>query len=138
MKRENLIIYLLINNTKDAFVKLITNIGLEDFKNEYNRIIFEKIKEIEDVSEAKVMKTIANIEDEKLQRHVSELMVSDYEITSVQKCIDELLLTYNKDRLNNRKLEIIKALERKDLNKEEVASLEQELSTIIVELARRK
>ena len=65
-------------------------------------------------------------------------MVSDYEITSVQKCIDELLLTYNKDRLNNRKLEIIKALERKDLNKEEVASLEQELSTIIVELARRK
>ena len=84
------------------------------------------------------MKTIANIEDENLQRHVSELMVSDYEITSVQKCIDELLLTYNKDRLNNRKLEIIKALERKDLNKEEVASLEQELSTIIVELARRK
>ena len=138
LKRENLIIYLLINNTKDAFVKLITNIGLEDFKNEYNRIIFEKIKEIEDVSEAKVMKTIANIEDENLQRHVSELMVSDYEITSVQKCIDELLLTYNKDRLNNRKLEIIKALERKDLNKEEVASLEQELSTIIVELARRK
>ena len=138
LKRENLIIYLLINNTKEAFVKLISNIGLEDFKNEYNRIIFEKIKEIEDVSEAKVMKTIANIEDENLQRHVSELMVSDYEITSVQKCIDELLLTYNKDRLNNRKLEIIKALERKDLNKEEVASLEQELSTIIVELARRK
>ena len=138
LKRENLIIYLLINNTKEAFVKLISNIGLEDFKNEYNRVIFEKIKEIEDVSEAKVMKTIANIEDENLQRHVSELMVSDYEITSVQKCIDELLLTYNKDRLNNRKLEIIKALERKDLNKEEVASLEQELSTIIVELARRK
>ena len=138
LKRENLIIYLLINNTKEAFVKLISNIGLEDFKNEYNRVIFEKIKEIEDVSEAKVMKTIANIEDENLQRHVSELMVSDYEITSVQKCIDELLLTYNKDRLNNRKLEILKALERKDLNKEEVASLEQELSTIIVELARRK
>ena len=84
------------------------------------------------------MKVIANIEKEELQRHVSELMVSDYEITSVQKCIDDLLLTYNKDRLNTRKLEIIKALENKDLTKEEIASLEQELSIIIVELARRK
>ena len=84
------------------------------------------------------MKVIANIENEELQRHVSELMVSDYEITSVQKCIDDLLLTYNKDRLNTRKLEIIKALENKDLTKEEIASLEQELSIIIVELARRK
>ena len=138
VKRENLIIYLLINNPKESFVKLVSNIGLEDLKNEYNKIIFEKIKELDDVSESKIMKTIANIEDEELQRHVSELMVSDYEISSPQKCIDELLLTYNKDRLNNRKLEIIKALERKDLSKEEIASLEQELSVIIVELARRK
>lgn len=138
LKRENLIIYLLINNPKEAFVKLISNIGLEDFKNEYNKIIFEKIKDLENVSESIIMKTIANIENEDLQRHVSELMVSDYEISSPQKCIDELLITYNKDRLNNRKLEIIKALENKDLSKEEIASLEQELSVIIVELARRK
>ena len=138
LKRENLIIYLLINNPKEAFVKLISNIGLEEFKNEYNRIIFEKIKDLENVSESIIMKTIANIENEDLQRHVSELMVSDYEISSPQKCIDELLLTYNKDRLNNRKLEIIKALENKELSKEEIASLEQELSVIIVELARRK
>ena len=138
VKRENLIIYLLVNNPKESFVKLISNIGLEDFKNEYNKIIYEKIKDLDDITESKIMKTIANIEDENLQRHVSELMVSDYEISSVQKCIDDLLLTYNKDRLNIRKLEIIKALERKDLSKEEIASLEQELSTIIVELARRK
>ena len=138
LKRENLIIYLLINNPKEAFVKLISNIGLEDFKNEYNKIIFEKIKDLENVSEEVIMKTISNIENEDLQRHVSELMVSDYEISSPQKCIDELLITYNKDRLNNRKLEIIKALENKDLSKEEIASLEQELSVIIVELARRK
>ena len=138
VKRENLIIYLLINNPKESFVKLISNIGVEDFKNEYNKIIFEKIKEIDEVSDIKIMKVIANIENEELQRHVSELMVSDYEITSVQKCIDDLLLTYNKDRLNTRKLEIIKALENKDLTKEEIASLEQELSIIIVELARRK
>ena len=138
LKRENLIIYLLINNPKEAFVKLISNIGLEEFKNEYNIIIFEKIKDLENVSESIIMKTIANIENEDLQRHVSELMVSDYEISSPQKCIDELLLTYNKDRLNNRKLEIIKALENKELSKEEIASLEQELSVIIVELARRK
>ena len=138
VKRENLIIYLLINNPKESFVKLISNIGVEDFKNEYNKIIFENIKEIDEVSDTKIMKVIANIENEELQRHVSELMVSDYEITSVQKCIDDLLLTYNKDRLNTRKLEIIKALENKDLTKEEIASLEQELSIIIVELARRK
>ena len=138
VKRENLIIYLLINNPKEAFVKLMSNIGLEDFKNEYNKIIFGKIKELEDVSETKIMQTIANIEDPELQRHVSELMVSDYEITSAEKCVDDLLLTYNKDRLNTRKLEIIKALESKDLDKEQIASLEQELNTIIVELARRK
>ena len=87
----------------------------------------------------KIVQIIANIEDERIQSHVSQILVTDYEINSVDKCIEDVVTIYNKERLNNRKFEIIKALENSDaLDKEDVAKLEQELSNIIVELAKKK
>lgn len=78
------------------------------------------------------------MEDEKIQTHVSQIMVTDYEITSVEKCIEDVIVIYNKERLQNRKFEIIKKLEAPDLSKEEMTRLEMELSDIIVKLAKIK
>ena len=73
-----------------------------------------------------------------LQSQISEIMLSDYGINSVQKCIEDIIITYTKERLNNRKFDIIKELESGNLSKEEASMLEIELNNIIIELAKIK
>ena len=85
------------------------------------------------------MQIIANIEDQDIQSHVSEILVTDYEINSINKCIEDVVNTYNKERLTNRKFEIIRALENSSsLTEDEVAKLENELNELMLELAKRK
>lgn len=139
IKRENMILYLLINHFRESYEAIVTNISLEDFKLETNKFIFEKILESPAEESEKILQTIANIEDAEIQSHVSEILVTDYEISSIEKCIEDVVNIYNKDRLANRKLEIVKELENSsNLTKDEIAKLEQELSEIIIELAKRK
>ncbi|MCI8277411.1 MAG: DNA primase [Clostridia bacterium] len=138
LKRENVIIYLLINHLEESFEEIIKNISTNDFKNELNRRIFEIILENINAGQDKIVSSISNIEDENLQAHVSTIMVSDYEITSVKKCIEDIIVTYNKDKLISRKMEIIKELENPNLSKEQAYGLEQELNNIIIELAKNK
>ena len=139
IKRENMILYLLINHFRESYEAIVTNISLDDFKLETNRFIFEKILESPAEESEKILQTIANIEDAEIQSHVSEILVTDYEISSIEKCIEDVVNIYNKDRLANRKLEIVKELENSsNLTKDEIAKLEQELSEIIIELAKRK
>lgn len=139
IKRENMLIYLLINHFRESYEPIVTNIVLEDFKLDINKKIFEKILESTAEESEKILQTIANIEDTEIQSHVSEILVTDYEINSVEKCIEDVINIYNKDRLSNKKNEIIKALENSSsLTKDEIAKLEQELSDIIIELAKKK
>ena len=138
IKRENMILYLLINYFKESYEKIVTNISINDFKLEENKIIYKKILEISEEDSEKIVQSIANIEDENIQSHISKILVTDYEINSVQKCIEDIIIIYNKDRLSNRKLEIIEELKNKNLSKDKIAELENELSDIINEIAKRK
>lgn len=138
IKRENMVLYLLINNPKETKELIRSNIGIEDLKIEENKNIFEKIMASEENDSEKIIQLIANMEDEKIQTHISEIMVADYEITSIEKCLEDVILIYNKERLQNRKIQIIKELEKTDLTKEEMLKLEMELSDIIVKLAKIK
>lgn len=138
VKRENMIIYLLINHFQESYSAIVNNITLDDFKVEMNRKLYEIIQNSTAESSEKMLQAIANIEDEELQSHVSEILVTDYEISSIDKCLEDIIATYSKERLSNRKLEIIKTLENsKSLSKEEVDSLEKELSEVIIELAKK-
>ena len=137
-KRENMVLYLLINYPKETKEMIQSNIGIEDLKIEENKMIFEKIMTLEEKDSEKITQQIANLEDEKIQEHVSEIMVTDYEITSVEKCTQDVILIYNKERLQNRKLEIVKELENPNLEKGQIENLEMELSDIIVKMAKIK
>ena len=139
VKREKMILYLLINNYDESFEKIKSAISEDDFKVELNKKIFKTIMEIQDGNKEQILSAISNIEDQDIQAHISEIMVTDYEITSVEKCIEDIIIIYNKERLNNRKIDIIKQLDNaKNLSAEEVAKLEKELNNIIIELAKKK
>jgi DNA primase len=139
VKREKMILYLLINNYDESFEKIKSVISENDFKVELNKKIFKTIMEIKDGNKEQILSAISNIEDQDIQAHISEIMVTDYEITSVEKCIEDIIIIYNKERLNNRKMDIIKQLDNaKNLSAEEIAKLEKELNNIIIELAKKK
>ena len=139
VKREKMILYLLINNYDESFEKIKSVISENDFKVELNKKIFKTIMEIKDGNKEQILSAISNIEDQEIQAHISEIMVTDYEITSVEKCIEDIIIIYNKERLNNRKMDIIKQLDNaKNLSAEEIAKLEKELNNIIIELAKKK
>ena len=134
-----MILYLLINNYDESFEKIKSVISENDFKVELNKKIFKTIMEIKDGNKEQILSAISNIEDQDIQAHISEIMVTDYEITSVEKCIEDIIIIYNKERLNNRKMDIIKQLDNaKNLSAEEIAKLEKELNNIIIELAKKK
>ena len=137
-KRENMILYLLINHYDEAIIDITSNIMKEDFKLEVNQKIFEAITEAKEHDKDKILQILSNIEDSVLQSQISEIILSDYEITSIQKCIEDIIFTYTKERLNNRKIAIIKELENTSLSQEESIRLETELNNIIIELAKIK
>lgn len=138
IKRENMILYLLINYAKETKEVIKSNIGIEDLKIAENKTIFDKIMS-QDVEESeKIIQVIANIEDGNLQEHISEIMVADYGITSVQKCLEDIVIPYSRDRLQNRKLQIIEEMKNPNLSIEEKDALELELNDTILKLARIK
>ena len=65
------------------------------------------------------------------------VMATDYEIENFEKAVDDILLKYEKERLNNRKQEILKQLEiEQDVMVKK--QLSKELSNIIIALAKIK
>ena len=68
-------------------------------------------------------------------------MSSDFEITDVDKCIEDVIVSYRKEFLINRRKEILNKLteaQKQNLAENEVASLEEELNSIIIKLAKMK
>ncbi len=137
-KRENLIIYLLINYFGESFEKIVSNITLDDIKLPENKKIYDSILSSTAEETEKLVHSLANIEDENLQSHISKILLTDYDISSVEKCLDDLILVYEKEHLSKRRDQIVKELDSGNLSKEKVSELEQELNDIVIELAKMK
>ena len=73
--------------------------------------------------------------DEEEQSHITEIMAVDYEIEDMEKAIDDLMQSYQRDKLNERKLEILRLLEG-EIQPDNKKELEKELSEVIIQLAK--
>ncbi len=71
------------------------------------------------------------------QNKITMIMADDYEIDNLEKAIDDIIQLYEKDKLINRKNEILNMLENVS-NEEEKKLLEKELSDNIIKLAKIK
>ena len=135
-KRERMLIYLLINNPEESFNKISSNIKIEDIKSERNRNIITKV--YEEYKKGNINNILDWFENEDEINYLTWIMAYDFEITEIDKCIEDILLSYEKERLVNAKNEILACLENKSLTDEERKSLEKELSDIIIKLAKIK
>lgn len=139
LRRENLIIYLLVNYPDLASKKIMENIELDSIKSTKNKEILKKLYEELEKGNSNIVNVLDLFEDEQIVNHLSGIMATDFEITEVSKCIDDVIYSYEKDKLTSKKNEIIKQLENtEELTKDEVANLEKSLSEIIIKLARMK
>ncbi len=77
-------------------------------------------------------------EDEITVNYLSGIMSSDFEITDVDKCIEDVLVAYRKELLLQRRNEILGKIDNSNLTKEEVANLEAQLNEVIIQLAKIK
>ena len=136
VKRENLIIYLLINYPQESYSK-IKNIVLEqDIKLEANQKILKKM--YEEIEKGNINIDILNcFEEEDIINHISAIMSYDFEISDLNKCIEDIANTYEKEKLINRRQEILESLKTaQNLSSEELSNLEDELSNIVIKLKK--
>jgi len=137
-KKENMIIYLLINFPEESYHKLKEKISYEAIKNDRNKLIIKRLYEVLENGNS-INNVLDLFEDEEIISFLTWVMAYDFEITEVEKCIDDILNNYEKDKLISMRNEIIQTLENTDnLTKDEIASLEQSLSEIIISLAKMK
>ena len=135
-RRENTIISILLSGDLSIFEIIKQNIKPEDFQDEINHEIAKKLYEEFEKGNSNINGIIDTLEQEQ-QNQITMIMAEDYEIENLEKAIDDIIQAYKRDKLNNRKLEILELLEQTS-NNEEKKELEKELSNIIITLARIK
>ena len=112
------------------------NIEPEDFKYEINQKIAQKIYSEFDKQNNNINAIIDQMEEEE-QNHITEIMAEDYEIDDIEKAIDDIMRSYEKEKLTNRKYEILELLES-DIEEEKKKDLLQELNEIFIKLVKIK
>jgi len=139
LKRENLVIYLLINEYSKCYEKIKNLITLDYIQDDTNKQILKKMYEEFEKGNSNTSQLLDWFQDEKVISHITEIMAGDFEITDVYKAIDDLISIYEKEKLISRRNEILKKLESvSEAGSEEVKELEKELNDIILKLAKIK
>ena len=136
MKRENTIISILLTGDLNIFEVIKQNIGPDDFKDTANYNIARKLYEEFEKGNSNINSIIDTLgEDE--QNKVTMIMSEDYAIENIEKAIDDIIQNYEKEKLNNRKYELLSLIEKEE-DKNQKIDLEKELNNIIVQLAKIK
>ena len=139
LKRENLVIYLLINEYSKCYEKIKNLITLNYIQDDTNKQILKKMYEEFEKGNSNTSQLLDWFQDEKVISHITEIMAGDFEITDVDKAIDDLISIYEKEKLISRRNEILRKLENvSETGSEEVKKLEKELNDIILKLAKIK
>ncbi len=137
-KREGLIIYLLINYPNEAYSKIKEVVSVEDIKSERNKKVITKLYEELEKGYSNINNVLDWFQEEEIINYLTSIMAYNFEITEVNKCIEDILNIYIKEKLIKKRNDIINKLENKELDKEDKANYEKQLSEIIVKLAKVK
>ena len=136
LRRENTIISILLMGEFSIYQIIKQNIKPEDFKDEINQKIAQKIYFEFDKQNNNINAIIDQMSQEE-QNHITEIMAEDYEIDDIEKAIDDIMSSYEKEKLTNRKYEILEILES-NIEEEKKKELVKELNEIVIKLVKIK
>ena len=132
--RENVILSLLIENDTETIKKIKDVIDINDFKNENNRRIAKKL--YEESEKGDINNVLDLFEEEDLINHITYIMSNNWDINDKEKAIDDILNKIKKEKILNRKSEILKILADSNISKEETIQLEEELKELSKKLTK--
>lgn len=138
IKREKMLIFLLIAPDYDGYHKINESITIEDIQSEQNKKIIKILYEHFRNGDSNTSNCLDWFEDEEDINYLTSIMAEDFEITDMDKCLEDVIHFYEKERIQKQKNELIKKLESGTLTKEEESKLVQELNRIILTLAKMK
>lgn len=128
-KRENTVISILLNGDKAIYEIIKQNIKVEDFKYEINKKIAQKLYEELEKGDSNINSIIDKLEDDE-QNQITKIMAEDYGIDNLEKAIDDIIQAYEKEKTNNRRLEILKLLDS-DIENDKKMELMKELNSMV-------
>jgi len=138
IKRENTVIAILLTEGIKAYEKIKNTITVEDFKYEKNKEILKKLYCELEKGNSNINSVLDTVTNEEELTHITKIMADDYNIQDIQKAIIDIINIYEKEKMINRRNSILSSLENTNLTQEERASLEKELSFVIIKLAKFK
>ena len=108
---------------------------VDDFKYNLNHKIVTYLYEELEKEDNNISSILDRIEDEEVQNHLTAIMAEDYGITDNKKAVEDILKKYEKEKLENRRDELIKetSLEQDVEKKRKIG---EELNNIILKLAK--
>ena len=136
-KRENTVLAILLMGDLNVFQIIKQNISVNDFKSELNKQIAQILYEEFEKGNSNINAILDKMGEEE-QSHITEILADDYELDDIEKAIDDVMQKYEKEKLNERKLQIIQLLEEPEKTVEEKNELGKELNDIIIRLAKMK
>ena len=134
-RRENTVLAILLSGDRNIYEIIKQNITIKDFKYEIDKKIAEKLYEEFENGNSNINSIIDDLSEEE-QNHITMIMAEDYGIDDIEKAIDDIIQSYEKDKLNERKLEILELLEENTTEETQKKELEKELNDIIIRLAK--
>lgn len=135
-RRENTILSMLLIGDQNIFEIIKQNIKVEDFKDSINKKIAIKLYEELEKGNSNINSIIDNLDEEE-QSRITEIMADDYEIEDIEKAIDDIMKSYDKEKLTKRKFELVELIE-KETDEMKKSDLEKELTNIIIKLSKLK
>ena len=137
-KREGMVVYLLVDYTKLSFDRIKSVVDLDLIKSEKNKkiigILYERI-DLNNLPE----NIISLFEDEDDINYVSGILSYDFEISDVNKAIEDIEKVYYKEKLISLRNELILKLENNnDAEEAGKKEIENELTNVILELTKMK
>ena len=138
LKQEKMLIYLLVNYPKESYKRISAVADVNLIKDKKNRQIISTIyaKYGENLSSENAIDWFS---DEDIVNYISGILVSDYEINDVDKAISDVEKIYLREQKIAKRNELLKKLDNKEnLTNDERKNLENELNSVIIDLARMK
>ena len=137
MRREKMLIYLLINNSAQSLEKLKEIVKVDLIKDEENREIISTIYERSNTDAT--VDEILDWFDEEEVNYLSGIIATDFEINDVNKAIEDIEKLYLKEGKIAKRDEIIEKLsDKENLSEGEITQLEKDLNDVIIEIAKMR
>ena len=138
IKRENMVLAILMTEGIKAYEKIKCVVNIEEFKYEVIKQILKRLYDEFEKGNSNINGILDSIQDEEILKQITKIMADDYNIQDMNKATLDIINIYEKEKTISRRNQIIEKLDNKDLGEAERASLESELSSIIIKLARFK